>query len=85
MSIYTCTTEFEMDNGSVLSCVWHINKVQGVSNRQPEYCFPTEFDASEPVYFIDDKESRFKDLDLEKNKNLKTVLFTDNHSITAII
>jgi FMN phosphatase YigB (HAD superfamily) len=39
----------------------------------------------EDVYFIDDKESRFKDLDLEENKNLKTVLFVDNNSIAVII
>lgn len=39
----------------------------------------------EDVYFIDDKESRFKDLDLDKCKNLKTILFVDNYSISAII
>jgi FMN phosphatase YigB (HAD superfamily) len=39
----------------------------------------------EDVYFFDDKESRFADLDLEKNKNLKTVLFVDNQSVISII
>ena len=39
----------------------------------------------EDVYFIDDKESRFVDLDLNKCRNLKTVLFSDNQSISIII
>lgn len=39
----------------------------------------------EDVYFFDDKESRFKDLDLDKYKNLKTVLFVDNSSVNTHI
>lgn len=55
MPAYNVTTEFEMQDGRVLSCEY-------VLSVTPEDCYPEESDAGEPTYFIDGEEVDYKDL-----------------------
>lgn len=62
MQAYTLTTEFEMQDGRVLSCEYVLSVTPAYISGPPEDCYPEESDVSEPTYFIDGEEVDYKDL-----------------------
>lgn len=62
MGAYTVTTEFEMNDGRILSCEYGVSFTPGNYSGLPENCYPDESEAGEPTYYIDGEEVDYKDL-----------------------
>ncbi len=62
MPAYNVTTEFEMQDGRVLSCEYVLAVTPGNYSGLPENCYPDESDAGDPTYFIDGDEVEYKNL-----------------------
>ena len=62
MGTYNVTTEFEMQDGRVLSCEYGVSYTPAYISGPPEDCYPAESDAGEATYFIDGDEIEYDDL-----------------------
>lgn len=62
MPAYNVTTEFEMQDGRVLSCEYGVSYTPAYISGPPEDCYPEESDAGEPTYFIDGEEVDYNEL-----------------------
>ena len=56
------TVKFEMSDGRTLECRYSYHVTLGNTSGPPERCYPDEYDASEPDYYINNKLVEITDL-----------------------
>lgn len=56
------TVQFEMADGRTFECRYSYHVTYGNISGPPEFCYPDEYEVSDPDYYIDDEAVKVADL-----------------------